>query len=411
MTNNDNNLRKKIVMSPQEKKYSLMLSTLFSLRMFGLFIILPIFTLHAATLPDGNNLTLIGFALGAFGLLQVFLQIPYGIASDFFGRKKLIYIGLILFLLGSVVGIFADSVLQLTISRALQGAGAFSGVVSAFAADLIIPKHLTKAMAMIGSSIALMFAISLVAAPFLYGIISLNGIFAITAFLTLPAFLITYFLPETGLHKNNKQNILHLIKFVLTNKNLCLLNLGILLLSFLQTSFFISIPKLLQTAVNLDLQQHWRVYLPAIFLSLIFMIPPIILAETKNKMALVFRSNILLLAIINICLYLMLMFMQENLEFAFWKITGLVFLFFVAFNVLEATLPSLVAKHSDINTKGTAMGFYNTSQSLGIFLGGFFGGYLAQNFGISYIFVAGLIVAILWLAITFLAKQNFTSQH
>lgn len=403
---NDNNSRKKIVMSPQEKKYSLMLSALFSLRMFGLFIILPIFTLHAATLPDGNNLTLIGFALGAFGLLQVFLQIPYGIASDFFGRKKLIYIGLILFLLGSVVGIFADSVLQLTIARALQGAGAFSGVVSAFAADLIIPKHLTKAMAMIGSSIALMFAVSLVAAPFLYGIISLNGIFVITALLTIPAFLITYLLPETGLHKQNKQNILHLIKLVVKNKNLCLLNLGILLLSFIQTSFFISIPKLLQTAVKLDLQQHWRVYLPAIFLSLIFMIPPIILAETKNKMGLIFRSNILLLAVINICLYF-LYFDGES----FWKITGLIFLFFVAFNVLEATLPSLVAKHSDINTKGTAMGFYNTFQSLGIFLGGFLGGYIGQNLGLSYIFIGGLVVAIFWLVITFIAKQNFQPQH
>ena len=385
-------------MNKETKKNSTMLAALFALRMFGLFIILPVFTLAAQNLPDGRDLFWVGFALGAFGLSQVFFQIPYGIFSDIYGRKPLIFIGLIFFGAGSLLGALSDSVFMLTIARILQGAGAFSGVISALAADITVDQELTKTMAMIGSSIALMFALSLILSPILFGFVGLNGIFACVFLLTIPAFWILHKLPENpqlstvNRRKFSKEDL----KKIFLNTDLNALNTGIFLLSSIQTAFFILLPRRLLFE-NLPTHQHYLAYTPAILLAVVVMVPFIISAEKKNKMAFVFRLNIAFIALTAIGLY----FFPHH----FWNLVFWIFLFFVAFNVLEATLPSLLARRCPPEVKGTAMGVYNTAQSAGMFFGGMMGGALGKFYGEASILVMCLFFALLWLFFT--KKQNF----
>ncbi len=375
-----------------------MLAALFALRMFGLFIILPVFTLAAQNLPDGNDLFWVGFALGAFGLSQVFFQIPYGSFSDIYGRKKLIFIGLIFFGAGSLLGAVSDSVFMLTIARFLQGAGAFSGVISALAADITVDEDLTKTMAMIGSSIALMFALSLILSPILFGFIGLNGIFACVFLLTIPAFWILHKLPENPQFStvNRKKFSKNDLKNIFWNTDLNALNLGIFLLSSIQTAFFILLPRRLLLE-NLEPHQHFLAYTPAIIAAVIVMVPLIILAEKKNKMAAIFRLNIAFIAATALGLY----FFPHH----FWNLVFWIFLFFVAFNVLEATLPSLLARRCPPEVKGTAMGIYNTAQSAGMFFGGMAGGALGKYYGEASILVMCVLFSVVWLILT--KKQNF----
>ncbi len=383
-------------------KNSARLAILFALRMLGLFIILPVFALHAQNLNGGTDLFWVGFALGAFGLTQVLFQIPYGMASDIFGRKPLIFIGLILFLLGSFLGFLSKDILTLTLARALQGAGAFSGVVTALATDITPEEDLTKTMAMIGSSIALMFALSLVLSPVLYGFIGLNGIFFVVFLFSFFSFFILKKLPNpppsstVNLKKISK---VKMFQSILKNKDLNLLNLGIFLLSLIQTSFFIFIPTRL-VLIDLPAFTHWRAYLPAIFGAFLVMIPFILYAEKKGKLSLVFRFAIFLLFFPILGLYFS--------DFHFWNTVFYLFLFFVSFNVLEALLPSGVAKIAPPDLKGLAMGIYNTAQSAGIFCGGILGGWLAKHWGNFAILELCFCVCILWLFLT--KNQNFLNK-
>lgn len=385
------------------RKNSIALAILFALRMFGLFIILPVFTLHAQKIPGGADLFWVGFALGAFGLTQVFCQIPYGIASDIFGRKPLILLGLFLFASGSLLGFFSQDLLTLTLARALQGAGAFSGVITALATDIIPDSDITKTMAMIGSTIALMFALSLVFSPIFYGYFSLNGIFLLVFCLTLPALWILYQLPENPASFKQKSTVnaqkiskFAMLKSVFFNGDLALLNIGIFLLSIIQTAFFIVVPARLLLE-NLAAFEHWKAYLPAIFTAFLVMVPFIIFAEKKNKMAFVFRLNIAFILLTALGLYFSPLSLWLSI---FW-----LFLFFVAFNVLEATLPLLVARRSPSHLKGSAMGIYNTAQSAGMFVGGGLGGLLAKYAGHHAILLGSFLIGIIWLWLT--KNQNF----
>ena len=382
-------------MSPEERRAGASLASIFALRMLGLFLILPVFSVYAKTLPGGDNLALVGFALGAYGLTQALFQIPYGIASDIWGRKLVIVIGLLVFALGSFVAAAAPDLQWIIVGRVLQGAGAISAAVTALAADLTREEHRTKVMAMIGSSIGLVFALSLVGAPLLYGLIGMGGLFALTGVLALLAIvLLLKAVPPAPAPQGHAKLPLRQVLF---NGDLFRLNLGIFVLHMMQMAMFVVLPHALVDHGGLAASEHWKVYLPAVLVSFAIMVPAIIAAERKDKMAAIFRGAVALLIIVQTGLFF---FGQTLWTLAFWLM-----LFFVAFNILEATLPSLVSRTAPPTAKGAALGVYNTTQAIGLFIGGAGGGYIAQRFGDNAVFAACAGLALLWLAVA--GSMNF----
>ncbi len=382
-------------MTPEERRAGASLASIFALRMLGLFLILPVFSVYAKTLPGGDNLALVGFALGAYGLTQAFFQIPYGIASDYFGRKLVIVIGLVIFALGSFVAAWAPDMTWIIVGRVLQGAGAISAAVTALAADLTREEHRTKVMAMIGSSIGLVFALSLVGAPLLYGWIGMGGLFIMTGVLALAAIvlLLKAVPPAPPPHGHEKLPL----RRVIFDADLLRLNLGIFVLHMVQMAMFVVLPHALVDHGGLDAAAHWKVYLPAVLVSFAIMVPAIIAAERKDKMRPVFLAAVGLLVVVQGGLYLL----HESL----WVLALWLLLFFVAFNVLEATLPSLVSRTAPPAAKGAALGVYNTTQAIGLFIGGAAGGYIAQHFGDNAVFAACTGLVLIWLAVA--TTMNF----
>ena len=376
-------------MSPEEHRTGASLASIFALRMLGLFLILPVFSVYAKTLPGGDNLALVGFALGAYGLTQAFFQIPYGIASDYFGRKQVIVVGLLIFALGSFVAAWAPDMNWIIVGRVLQGAGAISAAVTALAADLTREQHRTKVMAMIGSSIGLVFALSLVGAPVLYGWIGMGGLFVMTGVLALAAIvlLLKAVPPAPPPHGHEKLPL----RRVIFDADLLRLNLGIFVLHMVQMAMFVVLPHALINHGGLEAAAHWKVYLPAVLVSFVVMVPAIIAAERKDKMRPVFVGAVGLLAVVQVGLYAL----HESL----WVLALWLLLFFVAFNVLEATLPSLVSRTAPPAAKGAALGVYNTTQAIGLFIGGAAGGYIAQHFGDNAVFAACTGLVLVWLAV------------
>ncbi len=386
-------------MTPEERRTGASLASIFALRMLGLFLILPVFSVHAKTLPGGDNLALVGFALGAYGLTQAFFQIPYGVASDYFGRKLVIVVGLLVFALGSFVAAWAPDMTWIIVGRVLQGAGAISAAVTALAADLTREQHRTKVMAMIGSSIGLVFALSLVGAPVLYGWIGMPGLFVLTGVLALAAIglLLKAVPPAPAPHGHEKLPL----RRVLFDADLLRLNLGIFTLHMVQMAMFVVLPHALVDFGGLPPAAHWQVYLPAVLVSFVVMVPAIIAAERKDKMRPVFLAAVGLLAVVQIGLYVL----HDNL----WLLALWLLLFFVAFNVLEATLPSLVSRTAPPAAKGAALGVYNTTQAIGLFIGGAAGGYIAQHFSDNAVFAACAGLALTWLAVA--ATMNFPQRR
>ncbi|MBL8428220.1 MAG: MFS transporter [Dechloromonas sp.] len=382
-------------MTPEERRAGASLASIFALRMLGLFLILPVFSVYAKTLPGGDNLALVGFALGAYGLTQAFFQIPYGIASDYFGRKLVIVVGLVIFALGSFVAAWAPDMTWIIVGRVLQGAGAISAAVTALAADLTREEHRTKVMAMIGSSIGLVFALSLVGAPLLYGWIGMGGLFIMTGVLALAAIvlLLKAVPPAPPPHGHEKLPL----RRVIFDADLLRLNLGIFVLHMVQMAMFVVLPHALVDHGGLEAAAHWKVYLPAVLVSFAIMVPAIIAAERKDKMRPVFLAAVGLLVVVQGGLYLL----HESL----WVLALWLLLFFVAFNVLEATLPSLVSRTAPPAAKGAALGVYNTTQAIGLFIGGAAGGYIAQHFGDNAVFAACTGLVLIWLAVA--TTMNF----
>ena len=376
-------------MSPGERRIGATLAAIFGLRMLGLFLILPVFAVYAKTLPGGADLTLVGVALGAYGLTQAVLQIPFGAASDRFGRKPVIIFGLLLFAVGSVVAALASDIYVMIFGRVLQGAGAISAAVTALAADLTREQHRTKVMAMIGASIGLVFAGSLVLSPALYAWIGMAGIFWLTAALALAAIvtLVTVVPIAPPVPRATGRLV-----DVLADGQLMRLNLGVFALHLMQTAMWVLVPAAL-VADGLPLASHWKIYLPAVLASFVVMVPAVIMAEKRGRMKQVFNGAIGLLLLVQIGLYLF----GEGV----WPLAVLLTLFFVAFNILEATQPSWISRIAPPSAKGTALGVYNTLQSIGLFLGGALGGWLAKHFGSGSVnlFCAALAVAWLLLAI------------
>lgn len=374
-------------MSRDEKRAGVSLAAIFALRMLGLFLILPVFAIHAQTIPGGDDLTLVGIALGAYGLTQAMFQIPFGMAADHFGRKRVIVLGLLLFAVGSAVAALAGDIWWTIFGRVLQGAGAISAAVTALAADLTRDQHRTKVMAMIGSSIGLVFALSLVAAPALYAAIGMSGIFWLTAILAVAAIgLVTHVVPPAPpLPPGPKPPF----REVLFDTQLLRLNFGIFTLHMVQMAMFVVVPGLLVRYGDLPLASHWNIYLPAVLASFVLMVPAIIVAEKRNKVQAVFVTAIgLLLAT------LLAMWLDST---SFMVMAGGLLSFFVAFNILEAMLPSLISRIAPPNAKGAALGVYNTTQALGLFVGGAMGGWLVKNFDAGAVFIGGAAMVALWL--------------
>jgi MFS family permease len=366
------------------------LAAIFGLRMLGLFLIFPVFSLYARQIPGGDNLTLVGLALGAYGATQACLQIAWGSASDRWGRKPVIAAGLLLFALGSFVAALAPDIYWVIAGRVIQGAGAISAAVTALAADLTREEHRTKVMAMIGASISLVFAASLVASPILFGAIGMEGIFWLTGFLALGAigvlFKVVPAAPPPVLGAPVP------LAAVLMEPQLMRLNFGVFALHLTQTALWVLLPVALARYGGLPANEHWKVYLPAVLISFLVMVPAVIAAERKGWMRPVYTGAIALLPLV-----------LGGFYFAGRSLGGLMLwltLFFVAFNILEATQPSLISRIAPPQAKGKALGLYNTLQAIGLFAGGVTGGALVQHYGDGAVFAACGILALCWLALS-----------
>ena len=379
-------------MSAVELRASLSLAAIFGLRMLGMFIILPVFAIYAEHLKGGDNLTLVGVALGAYGLTQAILQFPFGWLSDRFGRKPVIYFGLAVFATGSFVAAVADNIYIVILGRVLQGAGAISAAVIAMVADLTREEQRTKAMAMIGSTIGLTFAVSLVASPWLNQMIGVPGIFAMTGVLSLLAVAVVYAVvpdvpePDAGRTADAAPGLIE----VLRDPQLARLNFGILALHAVLMALFIVVPLSLRDA-GLAVNQHWHVYLPVMLGSFVLMLPAILIAERRGHVKSVFVGAIGLL----LAGQLTMPWLLDGVA----PIAVFLLIFFTAFNVLEAMLPSLTSKLAPAGAKGAAIGIYSSVQFLGTFLGAVSGGFLYQHFGARGVFVFDAVLLAAWLVL------------
>jgi MFS family permease len=393
-------------MSPAELRATIGLSGVYGLRMFGLFIILPVFAFYAEELPGGDNYTLVGIALGAYGLTQAILQIPFGWLSDRIGRKPVIYLGLILFVIGSLVAAAATNIYWVILGRVIQGAGAISAAVMALAADLTREEHRTKAMAMIGMTIGTVFAVSLAIAPILNQWIGVPGIFMMTGVLALLAMLVVNkVIPDPQISRFHSDTEASAASFatVLRNPQLLRLNYGIFALHAVLMALWLVVPLTLRQA-GMAAEDHWQIYLPVLGLSVMLIIPAIIYSERKAKLKQVFVAAIATLLIGQ----LLLSFSTDSLQGT--AIALLVF--FTAFNLLEASLPSLISKIAPVGAKGTAMGIYSSTQFLGAFVGAAAGGFLYGQHGsfALYAFCGSLLIVWLLLAMTMKAPAAVRSK-
>ena len=373
-------------MNPSELRSTLALAGIFGLRMLGLFLLLPVFSIHAKDLPGGDQAFLIGLALGIFNIVQACFHIPLGRLSDQIGRKKVVLWGLSLFVAGALICAAKDDLLWIAIGRGVMGAGAISAAVSAWVADLTREQVRSKAMAIVGASISLSFAISLVVASPLYRMMSLSGMFVVLAFLGTLAMLVAYFVLPSNLPEAKTQR--DSLKTVFLRPELMRLNLGVFVLNATQVAMFLVVPRLLEQA-GFPLSLHWQIYLSVVLLSFVLMVPLLIYGEKRQRI-----RQILLIAIIFLIIAEAI-FTQANSVIG----TAIALLvYFVGFNLLEALQPSLVTRYAK-ESKGTALGIYNTTQSIGLFSGALMGGYLMDSHGNLSVFIAGAVMLIGWLII------------
>ena len=392
-------------MNALEKRSVVALASVYAMRMLGLFMVMPVFVLLGSDL-QGATPALIGFAIGAYGLSQALLQIPFGLLSDRVGRKRMIYIGLLLFAAGSVLAGATDSIYVVIAGRILQGAGAIASVLMAMLSDLTREEQRTKAMATVGISIGLSFSVSLVVGPLLGSVWGLSGIFYTTAVLAVMALVVVAKgVPTPHQHKVSADThpAREMVGRVLADRRLLRLDFGIFALHFALTALFLVFPTMLQDQLGLAAASHWWFYLTVMITSFFAMVPFIIIGEKKRKMKPVLCGAIALLALATAAL--------TGVEGSLGLAWAVLFFFFMAFNLLEASLPSLVSKEAPAASKGTAMGVYSTSQFFGAFLGGALGGYLLQVTGLDGVLwlMAGSLLVWLLVALTMPAPSYTTS--
>lgn len=380
-------------MTPAERRASSSLASIFALRMLGLFLVLPVFALEAARYPGGDDPARVGLAMGIYGLTQGILQIPFGIASDWWGRKRVMIAGLLMFALGSFVAAWAPDLNWLIAGRALQGAGAISAAVTAMLADLTRDEVRTKAMALVGGSIALMFALSLVLAPLLASVVGLWGLFALTGLLSLAAIAAVLWWVPTEPHKHADLPRGSMLE-VLKNPGLLRLDFGVFVLHAVQLAMWVAIPALLVGA-GLDKAAHWKVYLPAVLASFVVMGTTLFPLEKRGYLRAVFLVAIGMIFVVQLGLLWSANLVVPNI----WLLAVLLFLFFCGFNVLEATQPSLASRAAPAHSRGAALGVYNTLQSLGFFVGGAAGGLIAKTYGPHGLFMVCGALMLAWLVV------------
>ena len=368
------------------------LAAVFSVRLLGLFMIYPVFAAYANEL-SGATPYKIGLALGIYGLSQAILQIPFGVLSDRIGRKVLIFAGLALFGIGSAVAAVSASIDGVIIGRALQGTGAVGSVILALVADLTSEENRTKAMAIVGVTIGLSFMVALVAGPIVASFAGVQGIFWLMVLLALLGIAITQFVvPEPrSLHVHrDAEAVPAMLAAVLKDKELLRLDFGTLVQNAMLTASFLVVPGLLHQALGVTSHDQWLVYLPVLIASLLVAVPAIIVAEKYRLMKTVFAGAVAALAASQIAL----VFGGHNLYALLLALT----VFFAGFNIMSATLPSLITKTAPLDARGTASGVYSSAQFLGIFLGGVIGGWAHQRTGDTGVFVLTTVLALLWLA-------------
>lgn len=372
-------------MTKLERGFALKISLIMATRMLGLFMIFPIFSVYADNYENVTPLY-IGIAIGAYGLTQAFFQIPFGYLSDKYGRKPLLVFGLIIFFIGSIVAANANDIFQVVIGRALQGAGAISAVLMAFLADYVSEDERPKANAFVGVQIGMAFMLALLLGPIVGHQLGISGLFWVIAALSIVALIVVATLPHAKPKKQYKLSIANFKKILTVD--LLRLDFSVFSLHLILTTAFIAIPIFLVENNILSIQDNWEIYLPVIVLSFLGMIPMIIVATKYQKTKTIFLLAIFLLALSQILLY------QTALNYANFFI--ILTIFFVAFNALEALLPSLIAKTATSDKRGLAMGFYSSSQFLGAFAGGTIGGWIYNTFSLNSVFLFTTFIALIW---------------
>jgi MFS family permease len=386
-------------MSRNEVRSAASMAGIYALRMLGLFMILPVFALYAEKL-EGATPALAGMAIGIYGMTQALLQIPFGLMSDKIGRKPVIVFGLLLFAVGSTVAASADSIAMVILGRALQGSGAIAAAIMALTADLVREEHRVKAMAMIGMSIGASFALAMVVGPILNTWIGVPGIFWLTGALALAGIAVVVMVvptPAVSRVHRDAEAVPGQFSSVLRDPQLLRLDLGIFSLHLILTATFVVLPLALRDVAGFPAERHWELYLPVLVLSLPMAVPFILQAEKHRRMKHVFVGAVAVILLAEGAL--------SALHASVWSIGLLLFVFYAAFNLLEAILPSLIAKVAPPDRKGTAMGVYSSSQFFGAFVGGAVGGWLHGRYGLGAVFVFSSAVAALWLLLA-VTMQN-----
>lgn len=406
-------------MTPLEKRSSFSLAFIFALRMLGLFLVLPVFSLEASHYQGGNDPLLVGFALGAYGLTQAFLQLPVGIASDKWGRKRIIVLGLLVFALGSFVAATADSVWGLVLGRAVQGAGAVSAAVTALLSDQTRAVVRTKAMALVGISIGLVFAAALVLSPLLTAWVGLSGLFTLTMVLALAGVAVVIGLvpPEQPhgqdsgpLALSEAQQAEAQLPFgtryrkLLAQPDFLRLSAGVFILHSVQMSMWSAVPALL-IAAGLPQASHWHVYLPAVSVS-VFFLGFLFSMERRGRTNFVSQLSIGLIGVVQVVFALAL---AGHWQGSLWGIGLILVAFFCGFNAMEALQPSQISRIATPATRGAAMGTYNTLQSLGLFWGGVMGGLLIKLYGAGGLFAVNSVLVLIWFVLIWLVPSGAKS--
>ncbi len=388
--------------TPQEIKAVLGITFAVAVRMLGLFLLLPVLSPYLKTL-EGSSPQLIGLAIGIYGFAQAFLQIPFGYLSDKYGRKPIIIFGMLTYILGSVMGGLATNIWSMIVARFIQGFGAVSSAMIALAADLTREEVRTRAFAHIGASIGMVFALSITLAPVIAGYMGVPFLFFLTAFLsTVAVIYLAFFIPEPKVHAQDREIKPSLKNFTLliTDKNQIMLNFSIGILHAFLVAIFTVVPYELIYNYHFPKPKHWEIYLPAVLLSLIVMVPSTIIAEKRGKF-----KEVFLMGILSIFLGFLLYYLMKN----FWGSVLLVFFFFIGFHLLEPIVPSLLTKLTHRDLRGLSLGFFNTNQFLGAFLGGLWGG-LALKHSLDYLLLSALMVCVLWSVFTYVWFSSLQSE-
>lgn len=376
-------------MTPLERRTTAALAAVFAMRMLGLFVVLPVLAIYGRDLQDATPL-LIGIAIGAYGLVQGILQIPFGVLSDRYGRKPMIILGLSMFAIGGVVAALSDSIWGVIAGRALQGSGAVSGVVMALLSDLTRESHQTRAMAIIGATVGLSFGVAMVLGPLIVDGTGLTGLFLFTSLMALASLVLVLFYVPTpvAMVAPSRRLMLPRLLRVVRHEGLFRLDLGVFLLHLVMVAVFVVVPPSLEVYEQLPASRHWQIYLPVILLSLVLMVPLMMRAERSGN-----TRGALLLAAAGLVVSLLLL---AALHKTLWGVVGGLLLYFTAFNLLEALMPSMVSRMSPAGARGAAMGVYSSGQFFGAFFGGLLGGGLSTVFAPEVVLVVCAVLFAAW---------------